>query len=194
MLEVLEGEKCLLERKMTFLYIVFICYYLLIVLAALSSSTLGFSRDSQFNSSICVTPVVLVFLVWKALLPVLTRKAVLFLQIAWEEFSHHQALLSQVKWESFAKRLLYVVEKDSAAGVCALQGQCLQLIMPQIRGSGLVKGFVLVFLGAMKRKFEKSQMPCRIPMTFWQLFRHIHLQSSNMRVVTELALFKIKQT
>lgn len=42
MLDVLEGEKCLLERKMTFLYIVFICYYLLIVLAALFSSTLGF--------------------------------------------------------------------------------------------------------------------------------------------------------
>ena len=93
----------------------------------------------------------------KWLLLVLTRKAVLFLQNVWKEFLHHQAVLSQVNWESFAIRLLCVLEKDSAAGICASHGWCLQLIMPQLRGSGLVKAFALVFLAAMKRKFENPK-------------------------------------
>lgn len=52
----------------------------------------------------------------RGLLPLLARKAVLFLQNSWKEISPSSGYSSTVKWENFAKRPLYIVEKDSAAG------------------------------------------------------------------------------
>lgn len=58
------------------------------------------------------------FLLGKSgLLPILARKAVLFLQSSWNEFSPSSGYSSTVKWESFARRLLHIGEKDSAAGI-----------------------------------------------------------------------------
>lgn len=91
--------ECLLERKPTFLCIVFICCYPLFF--DCSGSTVfkyygvslvtpnSVAAYMSHQRSMC-------FLLGKRwFLPVLTWKAVLFLQIGRKEFSHHQAILSQ---------------------------------------------------------------------------------------------------
>lgn len=147
------------------LFAAILCYW--IVLLALSASAMEFSLVTPNSISAYVShQQSMCFQLGKrGLLPVLARKAVLFLQSSWKEFSTSSGYSSTVKWESFAKRLLYIVEKYSAAGTWALHSIATHHVSDErlwphekVRAG---------FPCCNEEKMWKSQMPCRIPMTFW---------------------------
>lgn len=153
-----------LWRKTDFSLIGFMCCYPLLFDCSVSPGV-SLVTPSSMTTYVSHQQVMRFLLGKRGLLPVLARKAVLCLQSSWKEFSPSSGYSSTVKWENFSERPLCIVGKDSAAGTWALPSIATHHISDErlwphekVRAG---------FPCCNEEKIWKSQMPCRIPMTFW---------------------------